>query len=215
MKIADFGFAKKQDIENSLHTQCGTPGYVAPEILTGRKYGSQVDNWSLGVIIYILMGGYPPFDAPKRRDMFRKARKAEYEFHRKYWKNVSKEAQDLIRRLLTLDTRKRLTAKNALRHPWIQGENHLLAEQDLSANLKRLKEFNATRKFKAAVNAVSEPIVMNEIFHDRAKNSIYLLPFFHCFIEKVIVVNKFESLGPNLRDDLNDVLSEMYDDLCS
>merc|ERR1712238_160378 len=61
VKIADFGFAKKVYKESSLVTQCGTPGYVAPEILEGQKYDQRADMWSVGVILYILLGGYPPF----------------------------------------------------------------------------------------------------------------------------------------------------------
>ena len=81
IKIADFGFAKKCLRPQSLKTQCGTPGYVAPEILEGTPYDTQADLWSLGVIMYILLGGYPPFIEQNQRDLFRKIRKGQYEFH--------------------------------------------------------------------------------------------------------------------------------------
>ena len=81
VKIADFGFAKKVYEKNSLTTQCGTPGYVAPEILEGTPYDERADMWSVGVILYILLGGYPPFIESTQRDLFRKIRKGEYEFH--------------------------------------------------------------------------------------------------------------------------------------
>lgn len=81
VKIADFGFAKKVFEKNSLKTQCGTPGYVAPEILEGTLYDERADMWSVGVILYILLGGYPPFIESTQRDLFKKIRKGEYEFH--------------------------------------------------------------------------------------------------------------------------------------
>mmetsp|Transcript_30832 Transcript_30832/g.72349 ORF Transcript_30832/g.72349 Transcript_30832/m.72349 type:complete len:217 (-) Transcript_30832:137-787(-) len=81
IKLADFGFAKSCPNDHSLRTQCGTPGYVAPEILEGVAYGTKSDLWSLGVIMYILLGGYPPFTGKDNREMFRKIRKGQYKFH--------------------------------------------------------------------------------------------------------------------------------------
>lgn len=81
VKIADFGFAKKVYEKNTLTTQCGTPGYVAPEILEGTPYDERADMWSVGVILYILLGGYPPFIEGTQRELFKKIRKGEYEFH--------------------------------------------------------------------------------------------------------------------------------------
>jgi serine/threonine protein kinase len=81
--------------------RCGTPGYVAPEILEGEKYGKAVDMWSIGVITYIILGGYPPFHDDNQKALFRKIRKAEFEFHPEYWEHVSEEAKDLIKGMLT------------------------------------------------------------------------------------------------------------------
>jgi calcium/calmodulin-dependent protein kinase I len=154
VKIADFGFAKKVREECSLTTQCGTPGYVAPEILDGTPYDQRADMWSVGVILYILLGGYPPFIESTQRDLFRKIRKGEYEFHEEYWGTVSSEARDLISSLLTVDPKKRLSADNALENPWIKGDGASLAKKDLGVNLKKFKTFNAKRKFKAAVSTI-------------------------------------------------------------
>ncbi len=155
IKIADFGFAKKVLTSNSLTTQCGTPGYVAPEILEGIAYDTKSDMWSLGVIIYIILGGYPPFIEQNQRDLFRKIRKGQYEFHEEYWGAVSPEAKDLISRLLTVQPSRRLSAEQALQHSWIMKDASVLVAQDLGTNLTELRKFNAKRKFKAAVNAVS------------------------------------------------------------
>jgi len=154
VKIADFGFAKKVYEESSLVTQCGTPGYVAPEILEGQKYDQRADMWSVGVILYILLGGYPPFIESTQRELFRKIKRGDYDFHEEYWGTVSKEARNLIKSLLTVDPKKRLTAKLALENPWIRGDADSLAKNDLGKNLQSLKRFNAKRKFKAAVSTV-------------------------------------------------------------
>jgi calcium/calmodulin-dependent protein kinase I len=154
VKIADFGFAKKVLEENSLTTQCGTPGYVAPEILEGTPYDQRADMWSVGVILYILLGGYPPFIENTQRDLFRKIRRGEYEFHEEYWGTVSSEAKDLIASLLTVDAKKRLNADQALENSWIRGDDASLAQKGLDKNLKEFKKFNAKRKFKAAVSTV-------------------------------------------------------------
>lgn len=154
IKIADFGFAKKCLEPASLTTQCGTPGYVAPEILEGTPYDTKVDMWSMGVIVYILLGGYPPFIEQNQRDLFRKIRKGQYEFHEEYWGQVSKEAKQLISALLTVSSSKRLSADNALKHTWITQSDEVLESQDLGVNLDQFKKFNAKRKFKAAVKTI-------------------------------------------------------------
>lgn len=154
IKIADFGFAKKVYTPNSLTTQCGTPGYVAPEILEGVAYDTKSDMWSLGVIVYILLGGYPPFIEQNQRELFRKIRKGQYEFHDEYWSAVSPDAKDLISSLLAVDPAKRLSAEEAKSHKWMIKDGDILANTDLGTNLSEFKKYNAKRKFKAAVNAV-------------------------------------------------------------
>ena len=154
IKIADFGFAKKCTTPNSLKTQCGTPGYVAPEILEGQPYDTQADMWSLGVIVYILLGGYPPFIEQNQRDLFRKIRKGDYEFHEEYWGQVSEDAKTMISSLLTVNPSKRLNAESSLRNRWMCQDDAALAGKDLGANLEKFKAFNAKRKFKAAVKTV-------------------------------------------------------------
>lgn len=154
IKIADFGFAKKCLAPNSLTTQCGTPGYVAPEILEGVPYDTKADMWSLGVIMYILLGGYPPFIEQNQRDLFRKIRKGQYEFHEEYWGQVSSDAKELIASLLTVSPARRLSGSEALLNKWIMGDDAKLAGKDLGKNLQEFKRFNARRKFKGAVKAV-------------------------------------------------------------
>lgn len=156
LKIADFGFAKKCFKPNSLATQCGTPGYVAPEILEGQLYDTKADMWSLGVIVYILLGGYPPFIEQNQRELFRKIRRGQYQFHDEYWSSVSDEAKNLIRSLLTVKPGERKTATQILQEDaWMNlADIDKLQNQDLSISLGELKKFNAKRKFKAAVKTV-------------------------------------------------------------
>jgi serine/threonine protein kinase len=154
VKIADFGFAKRVHKPNSLTTQCGTPGYVAPEILEGIPYDQASDMWSVGVILYILLGGYPPFIENNQRELFRKIRKGEYEFHEEYWGTVSEGATELISSLLQVNPAKRLSARDALSNKWICEDDATLLDRDLGANLEEMKRFNAKRKFRGAVSTV-------------------------------------------------------------
>ena len=110
--------------------------------------------WSLGVIVYILLGGYPPFIEQNQRELFRKIRKGQYEFHEEYWGQVSDDAKGLIRQLLTVNPDTRYTAKGALKNSWISADEKKLAAQNLGVNLEQFKKFNAKRKFKAAVSTV-------------------------------------------------------------
>jgi len=170
IKIADFGFAKRCPKPNSLQTQCGTPGYVAPEILEGKKYDTQADMWSMGVIVYILLGGYPPFIEQNQRELFRKIRKGQYKFHNEYWGQVSDDAKDLIRVLLTTDPTKRVSSVAALENKWIGGDDKVLAGKDLGVNLSEFKKFNAKRKMKAAVRAVMATQKLSSLGVDFQKN---------------------------------------------
>jgi len=163
IKIADFGFAKKCPTSACLATQCGTPGYVAPEILEGSKYDTQADMWSLGVIVYILLGGYPPFIEGTQRELFKKIRKGDYEFHEEYWGQVSDGAKNLISSLLTVSPTKRYSAEDCLADSWITAGDDELAAADLGVNLEKFKAFNAKRKFKAAVSTVLAANKLNSL----------------------------------------------------
>jgi calcium/calmodulin-dependent protein kinase I len=154
VKLADFGFAKRCEKPNSLTTPCGTPSYVAPEILERTPYDTRVDMWSLGVIVYIILGGYPPFIGQNHRELFRKIRKGQYEFHDEYWGQVSGDAKDFISSLLTVNPSKRLSARASLTNKWMKEDCTALEAQNLGVNLDQLKKFNAECKTKHSVEAV-------------------------------------------------------------
>lgn len=120
VKIADFGFAKYAENDYSLVTRCGTPTYVAPEVIRGEPYGTKVDMWSLGVILYTLLGGYPPFYDEDKVQQMKLIKKGVFEFHEDYFDSVSYDAKDLIMMLLVGDPSKRLSAEEALESKWIQ-----------------------------------------------------------------------------------------------
>lgn len=122
VKIADFGFSKSfADEGEKLMTSCGSPGYVAPEILTAESYDKSVDMWSVGVIIYILLSGYPPFYADSAPALFKKIMDVKYDFDDSVWDDISDSAKDLIRNLLVKDPSKRFTASHCLEHAWVRG----------------------------------------------------------------------------------------------
>ncbi|XP_074060572.1 calcium/calmodulin-dependent protein kinase type IV [Macrotis lagotis] len=153
LKIADFGLSKIVDDQVSMRTVCGTPGYCAPEILRGCAYGPEVDMWSLGVITYILLCGFEPFyDERGDQYMFKRILNCHYRFVSPWWDDVSLNAKDLVKKLIVLDPKKRLTTFQALQHPWVTGKAANFVHMDTAQ--KKLQEFNARRKLKAAVKAV-------------------------------------------------------------
>uniref|UniRef100_A0A1I8IQ67 Protein kinase domain-containing protein n=1 Tax=Macrostomum lignano TaxID=282301 RepID=A0A1I8IQ67_9PLAT len=146
LKIADFGLSKIADSDVHTRSVCGTPGYCAPEVLLRRGCGTAMDMWSVGVIAFILLGGYEPFYADNDSDMYRRILRAQYTFDQRWWSGISKNARDLIERLLVLDADARLTAGQALRHPWVGG---LAAREDSLAEAQnKLREFNARRRLR-------------------------------------------------------------------
>jgi calcium/calmodulin-dependent protein kinase I len=153
--ITDFGLSKLRKEEDaaarSLKTACGTPGYVAPEVLRQRGYGKEVDLWSAGVITYILLCGYPPFYHEDQTQLFELILRGRYEFHSEYWANISDSAKDLVRSLLTVDPSKRATPDQALKHPWIAGE---ASSKDIMETFKEGLKKNPRQRLQAAVNKV-------------------------------------------------------------
>jgi serine/threonine protein kinase len=147
IKITDFGLAKAVNGEDGLKTFCGTPQYFAPEVLRRRntvagrgRYGKQADMWSLGVILYVLLSGTPPFDVSLGFDVVADAK---IEFPEEYWAGVSEKARDLVRCLLVTDPRKRVSVLEACKHEWIMtddGDTHVypLDDPKLPVSKKRL-----------------------------------------------------------------------------
>ncbi|KAG0163865.1 hypothetical protein DFQ28_009590 [Apophysomyces sp. BC1034] len=148
--ICDFGIAKLSDDDTALETVCGSPGYVAPEVLLKKGYGTAIDMWAVGVITYTLLCGYQPFQSEDQVELIDEITHVRYEFHERYWRNISQDAKDFIRRLLTLDADSRPTAAEALKDKWISGAK--AGDIDLLATVR--ENFNPRRTLKSAVGAV-------------------------------------------------------------
>ena len=126
IKLADFGFSARVHEPKSLSKQCGTPFFVAPEILLRKGYDQQSDMWSVGCIIFLLLSGNLPFMGRSQKELFRKIVAGKYEFKDADWEGVSDDARDLVKRLLVLDPDKRMTATQAVRHPWLKASRDRL-----------------------------------------------------------------------------------------
>uniref|UniRef100_A0A674DR99 Calcium/calmodulin-dependent protein kinase type IV n=1 Tax=Salmo trutta TaxID=8032 RepID=A0A674DR99_SALTR len=149
LKIADFGLSKIIDEQVTMKTVCGTPGYCAPEILRGNAYGPEVDMWSVGVILYILLCGFEPFFDPRGDQyMYSRILNCDYEFVSPWWDEVSLNAKDLVSKLIVQDPHKRLMVKEALEHPWVLGKAARFSHMDTTQ--RKLQEFNARRKLKVS-----------------------------------------------------------------
>ena len=153
VKITDFGLSKFFDEQSTvMKTPCGTPGYIAPEVLKMKGYDKQCDVWSLGVIIYILLCGFPPFFADNDAQLYEKIKKGQYEFLRPYWDPISDNAKALIRRMLTVDPKERITCEEALQHPWLK-EHAVKVNAELStvAELSKHRRMQMKKVAQAVV----------------------------------------------------------------
>jgi len=145
VKIADFGLSKLFSGDEELTTSCGTPGYVAPEVLMSESYDKSVDMWGIGIITYILLAGYPPFYGDNDTQLFEKIMNADYDFDDECWDDVSELAKDFIRHLLVKNPDERFTAEQALDHLWITS-----TVPDKSLNIhQRMSQYNLQRKEQA------------------------------------------------------------------
>lgn len=150
--ISDFGLSKMED-SGIMATACGTPGYVAPEVLAQKPYGKSVDVWSIGVISYILLCGYPPFYDENDANLFAQILKGEFEFDSPYWDEISNDAKEFIRQLMCVDVDKRLSCEEALQHAWITGAK---SEKNIHASVsEQLKKNFAKSRWRQAYNAIA------------------------------------------------------------
>jgi len=158
IKLADFGLsaisAAGSSDEWRLRDAVGTPGYIAPDVLETidndhLTYGPEVDLWSLGVIMYILLCGFPPFYSEDEDELYDQIQAGQYTLPSPEWDEISEEAKDLLGHLLVTKPSQRFTASDVLNHPWIAQA----PSQHLGATLQQLKKFNAKRKWRGAILA--------------------------------------------------------------
>uniref|UniRef100_A0A672GG56 Serine/threonine-protein kinase DCLK2 n=1 Tax=Salarias fasciatus TaxID=181472 RepID=A0A672GG56_SALFA len=146
LKLGDFGLATV--VDGPLYTVCGTPTYVAPEIIAETGYGLKVDIWAAGVITYILLCGFPPFrgSSDDQEVLFDQILMGQLEFPLPYWDNVSETAKELIRSMLEVEVDQRYTALQVLEHPWVTDEGLCENDHQLSVAGKIKKHFNTSSK---------------------------------------------------------------------
>ncbi|KAI9307547.1 kinase-like domain-containing protein [Cunninghamella echinulata] len=157
LMITDFGLSKiLKNHDDILTTACGTPGYVAPEVLLQKGYGRPVDLWSVGVITFILLAGYTPFYGSDQAELFSSILKGEYSFDEEYWGDISDSAKNFIDGLLAYKPEKRLTAEEALSHSWItqSSENGSVSQSNLMLNIR--KGLNSFPSFKSTLDNLSQ-----------------------------------------------------------
>ncbi|XP_042652197.1 calcium/calmodulin-dependent protein kinase type II subunit delta isoform X4 [Tyto alba] len=152
VKLADFGLAiEVQGEQQAWFGFAGTPGYLSPEVLRKDPYGKPVDMWACGVILYILLVGYPPFWDEDQHRLYQQIKAGAYDFPSPEWDTVTPEAKDLINKMLTINPGKRITASEALKHPWICQRSTVASMMHRQETVDCLKKFNARRKLKGAI----------------------------------------------------------------
>ncbi|GCB72190.1 hypothetical protein scyTo_0006197, partial [Scyliorhinus torazame] len=152
VKLADFGLAiEVQGDQQAWFGFAGTPGYLSPEVLRKDPYGKPVDMWACGVILYILLVGYPPFWDEDQHRLYQQIKAGAYDFPSPEWDTVTPEAKDLINKMLTINPAKRITASEALKHPWICQRSTVASCMHRQETVECLKKFNARRKLKGAI----------------------------------------------------------------
>ncbi|XP_034937486.1 calcium/calmodulin-dependent protein kinase type II alpha chain isoform X18 [Chelonus insularis] len=152
VKLADFGLAiEVQGDVQAWYGFAGTPGYLSPEVLKKESYGKPVDIWACGVILYILLVGYPPFWDEDQHRLYSQIKAGAYDYPSPEWDTVTPEARNLINQMLTVNPTKRITASEALRHPWICQRERVASVVHRQETVDCLKKFNARRKLKGAI----------------------------------------------------------------
>uniref|UniRef100_A0A4W5NS39 calcium/calmodulin-dependent protein kinase n=1 Tax=Hucho hucho TaxID=62062 RepID=A0A4W5NS39_9TELE len=150
VKLADFGLAiEVQGDQQAWFGFAGTPGYLSPEVLRKDPYGKPVDIWACGVILYILLVGYPPFWDEDQHKLYQQIKAGAYDFPSPEWDTVTPEAKNLINQMLTINPSKRITADQALKHPWICQRSTVASMIHRQETVECLRKFNARRKLKS------------------------------------------------------------------
>ena len=164
LKIIDFGLSCRFEPGQLMSTKAGTPYYVAPQVLAG-KYDESCDVWSCGVIMFILLCGYPPFYGDTDAEVLRKVREGVFTFNPADWRNVSEDAKDLIRKMLQFNPKDRYTAEQAMNHVWVKKTAPKATDAPLEqAHVDNLKNFRAQNKLKkAALHIIAQQMPDSEV----------------------------------------------------
>uniref|UniRef100_A0A8C6NYP1 calcium/calmodulin-dependent protein kinase n=1 Tax=Nothobranchius furzeri TaxID=105023 RepID=A0A8C6NYP1_NOTFU len=185
VKLADFGLAiEVQGEQQAWFGFAGTPGYLSPEVLRKEAYGKPVDIWACGVILYILLVGYPPFWDEDQHKLYQQIKAGAYDFPSPEWDTVTPEAKNLINQMLTINPAKRITAQEALKHPWVCQRSTVASMMHRQETVECLKKFNARRKLKEPQTTV----IHNPV--DGIKVHPPPLPHLHLFQEIIKITEQ-------------------------
>uniref|UniRef100_A0A671MNP2 calcium/calmodulin-dependent protein kinase n=1 Tax=Sinocyclocheilus anshuiensis TaxID=1608454 RepID=A0A671MNP2_9TELE len=180
VKLADFGLAiEVQGDQQAWFGFAGTPGYLSPEVLRKDPYGKPVDIWACGVILYILLVGYPPFWDEDQHKLYQQIKAGAYDFPSPEWDTVTPEAKNLINQMLTINPAKRITAEQALKHPWVCQRSTVASMMHRQETVECLRKFNARRKLKGAIlttmlvsrNFSGEKLYLSSLFQPQTNNT--------------------------------------------
>ncbi|CZT98189.1 calcium-dependent protein kinase 1 [Plasmodium falciparum NF54] len=221
IKIVDFGLSSFFSKDNKLRDRLGTAYYIAPEVLR-KKYNEKCDVWSCGVILYILLCGYPPFGGQNDQDIIKKVEKGKYYFDFNDWKNISEEAKELIKLMLTYDYNKRITAKEALNSKWIKKYANNINKSDqktLCGALSNMRKFEGSQKLAQAailfigskLTTLEERKELTDIFKKLDKNGDGQLDKKE-LIEGYNILRSFKNeLGElkNVEEEVDNILKEV------
>uniref|UniRef100_A0A8B9KC34 calcium/calmodulin-dependent protein kinase n=1 Tax=Astyanax mexicanus TaxID=7994 RepID=A0A8B9KC34_ASTMX len=172
VKLADFGLAiEVQGDQQAWFGFAGTPGYLSPEVLRKDPYGKPVDIWACGVILYILLVGYPPFWDEDQHKLYQQIKAGAYDFPSPEWDTVTPEAKNLINQMLTINPAKRITADQALKHPWVCQRSTVASMMHRQETVECLRKFNARRKLKPQTNNNKNSVVSSSSTKDSSISS--------------------------------------------
>jgi calcium-dependent protein kinase len=141
IKLIDFGLAKKVSKNELMTTPNGTPYYIAPEVLKG-SYTTQCDNWSMGVVMYIMLSGRPPFGGKNNNEILHNVLHGTFDFSASVWASISDDAKDLIKNLIERQADVRFTSEEAFNHAWISKQRHK-EEKDMVVPLDVIKNMSS------------------------------------------------------------------------
>lgn len=160
IKISDFGLARLISGEKIITDFLGTMYYAAPEIISKRPYDSSIDIWSLGVVIYVLLSAFYPFEAETSDETKEKILAAKYDFNLPEWDYISEQGKDFVKQMLQLDPEKRISIDDALKHPWMTGNAPKLQLPDLRDHLRK---YNLNRRLKNVTSSTRAVLSLKKI----------------------------------------------------
>uniref|UniRef100_A0A673XD24 calcium/calmodulin-dependent protein kinase n=1 Tax=Salmo trutta TaxID=8032 RepID=A0A673XD24_SALTR len=202
VKLADFGLAiEVQGDQQAWFGFAGTPGYLSPEVLRKEAYGKPVDIWACGVILYILLVGYPPFWDEDQHKLYQQIKAGAYDFPSPEWDSVTPEAKNLINQMLTINPAKRITAQEALKHPWVSQRSTVASMMHRQETVECLKKFNARRKLKVFGRQSTSPASITTVSGTTAgiveQGILFLSSLHHSLLYLLLHMYTFSLLLPS------------------